>query len=270
MLPTASKDWGSRPFGGNEHATPNADHIIIVAPHEYYMQTASVLPENAVMLNTEQIQTAYFARSLPRILRSGRVVDLNYQLACMFQDAGLETFYFILGYAPDLPNDQPGPDIPRHALSENLPKHVWDYAIEPDEFACRPIDVTFLGNESPIRNEFLARNASFFASRLCQIVYRQQPYPMIPGKYTEVLPRLNSAIGRRTKIVLNIHRDGVGYFEWARIVLQGIWQKALVVTNPCTRIPSSRRASTTSRKAFARIPKLIGWLIEYRRGPGRG
>ena len=85
---------GVETIRGNEHATPNVDHIIIVAPHEYYMQTASVLPENAVMLNTEQIQTVYFARSLPRILRSGRVVDLNYQLACMFQAPGWNALLF--------------------------------------------------------------------------------------------------------------------------------------------------------------------------------
>jgi hypothetical protein len=254
---------------GNEHTQKalSAEHVVIVAPHEFFtLADAPKLAERAVMMNTEQLQTVYFARALPHILASGRVIDINYQLACMFQDAGIETLYYMPGYAPDLPNCPPASALPDHPLTEALPNAVRNYDLSRDIFAERPIDVTFMGNQSLIRNEFLARNAAFFAARQCHIVYRQRQIPMIPGTFTEALPRVNAALGRRSKVVLNIHRDGVGYFEWARIVLQGIWQKAVVVTNPCVPHPFFRPGEHFFEESLDRIPKLIGWIIDTPEG----
>ena len=45
------------------------------------------------------------------------------------------------------------------------------------------------------------------------------------------------ALARRAKIVLNIHRDDTPYFEWQRIVWRGLWQRALVVTEPSGPVP---------------------------------
>jgi SAM-dependent methyltransferase len=248
------------------------DYVIIIAPHEFFSpatpefwKTALSSPKVSV-LNTEQLQTPYFARSLPHILQAGKVIDLNYQMAAMFQDAGLDTLYYLPGYVESSTSYPQSPELPRHPLTESLPKAVWDYSLDRDEFASRPIDITFIGKVSPIRNEFLARNNSFLASRLCQIIYRQRNDPMPLGSFTAEMPRVTSAIARRSKIVLNIHRNGIGYFEWMRIVCQGIWQKAAVVSNRCLAHPIFKPNEHFFEESLSRIPKLLAWLLDTEEG----
>jgi hypothetical protein len=247
------------------------DYAIIIAPHEFFLgepafwNTALSSPKVSV-LNTEQLQTAYFAKALPHILQARKVIDLSYQLAAMFQDAGLDTLYYLPGYIENSTSYPQLPELPRHPLTEGLPKAVWDYSLEGDELANRPIDITFVGKASPIRDEFLARNSSFFASRLCQIVYRQRDETIPAGSFARETPRLNSAIGRRSKILLNIHRDAIGSFEWMRIVCHGIWQKAAVVSNPCLAHPIFKPGEHFFAESLSRIPKLLAWLLDTEQG----
>jgi hypothetical protein len=42
---------------------------------------------------------------------------------------------------------------------------------------------------------------------------------------------------RRSKIVLNVHRDEHPYLEWQRVVTLGILQKTLVVSDHCQKSP---------------------------------
>jgi hypothetical protein len=252
------------------------DYVIIIAPHEFFRpETPELTPEfwktalsspKVSVLNTEQLQTPYFARSLPYILQAKKVIDLNYQMAAMFQDAGLDTFYYLPGYIENSTSYPQLPELPRHPLTEGLPKAVWDYSLDRDDLAERPIDIAFVGKASPIRNEFLAGNNSFFAPRLCQINYRQRNELMPSGSFTAQMPCLNSAIARRSKIVLNIHRDGVGYFEWMRVVCQGIWQKAVVVSNPCLAHPIFKPGEHFFEESLSRIPKLLAWLLDTEEG----
>jgi hypothetical protein len=248
------------------------DHAIIIAPHEFFLdaptfwRTALSSPKVSV-LNTEQLQAGNFAKALPHILQARKIIDLNYQLAAMFQDAGLDTLYYLPGYIENSTNYPQFPKLPRHPLTEGLPKAVWDYSLERDEFANRPIDITFLGKASSIRNEFFARNSSFFASRRCQIVYRQgdKPIPAASSLARE-MPRVNSAIGRRSKIVLNIHRDAIGSFDWMRMVCQGIWQKAAVVSNSCLAHPIFKPGVHFFEESLSRVPKLLAWLLDTEQG----
>jgi len=252
------------------------DYVIIIAPHEFFRpETPELTPEfwktalsspKVSVLNTEQLQTPYFARSLPYILQAKKVIDLNYQMAAMFQDAGFDTLYYLPGYIENSTSYPQLPELPRHPLTEGLPKAVWDYSLDRDDLAERPIDITFVGKASPIRNEFLAGNNIFFAPRLCQINYRQRNELMPSGSFTAEMPCLNSAIARRSKIVLNIHRDGVGYFEWMRVVCQGIWQKAVVVSNPCLAHPIFKPGTHFFEESLSRIPKLLAWLLDTEEG----
>jgi hypothetical protein len=268
-------DLGVSAFRNNEtfQQLDAIDYAIIIAPHEFFnpdtpeFWKTGLSSQKVSVLNTEQLQTPYFARSLPYILQARKVIDLNYQMAAMFQDAAIDTFFYVAGYVKNSTNYPQSPELPRHPLTEGLPKTVWDYSLDRDDFAGRPIDITFIAKASPLRNEFLARNSTFFASRLCQIVYRQRNQVMPGGSSIMTqMPRVSSAIGRRSKVVLNIHRDAIGYFEWMRIVNQGIWQKAAVVSNPCLAHPIFKAGQHYFEESLSRIPKLLAWLLDTEEG----
>jgi len=77
---------------------------------------------------------------------------------------------------------------------------------------------------------------------------------------------INCALGQRAKIVLNIHRDWLGYFEWSRMVLQGFWQGACVVSDPCLSHPIFKPGTHYLEESTRHISELIRWLLETREG----
>jgi hypothetical protein len=74
------------------------------------------------------------------------------------------------------------------------------------------------------------------------------------------------ALGQRAKIVLNIHRDWLGYFEWSRMVLQGFWQGACVVSDPGLPNPLFEPNVHYFEENLRNIGELLRWLLESAEG----
>jgi len=54
---------------------------------------------------------------------------------------------------------------------------------------------------------------------------------------SSLTPRDATALSQRSKIVLNVHRGETGYFEWHRLAVRGMWQRALVVSETSMPVP---------------------------------
>ena len=78
--------------------------------------------------------------------------------------------------------------------------------------------------------------------------------------------RSHSAIAQRAKIVLNIHRDWIGYFEWPRMVMGGFWQGACVVSDPGLFNPIFDAGTHYLEASLRHIGELLAWLLETEEG----
>ena len=58
--------------------------------------------------------------------------------------------------------------------------------------------------------------------------------PLLYGKNSSLSTQAVCSIIRRSKVSLNVHQSEHAYFEWHRIVLQGIWHGTVVLSEPCT------------------------------------
>ncbi|MBN9507743.1 MAG: hypothetical protein J0I21_01360 [Alphaproteobacteria bacterium] len=238
---------------------------IFVAPHEFFTLGAGPrwireeVVAHAVMLNTEQAQTRWFALALPFLLASRGVIDLNAQMAALLGASGLPALHLTM--APPL-----APALTRadreHALFRALPDaaHAAPQATTP--LAARPIDIAFFGATSPHRDAFFARHAAFFADYATLFHCRPIGRGPIHAEGAEGgLARLAQHVGGHAKLVLNLHRDEYGYFEWHRIVRLGLCAGSVVVSEPCLPHPLFRAGTHYFEAPAEEIPRLIEWLL---------
>ena len=87
------------------------------------------------------------------------------------------------------------------------------------------------------RQEFFARTAGFF-SGISTFIYMPDGDSPFQKDETRTID-FSSFIGlvRRSKILLNVHRDNIPYFESQRITTLGLMQKTLVISEQCQRSP---------------------------------
>jgi uncharacterized coiled-coil protein SlyX len=218
------------------------DWVLVIAPHEFFVlgdgyQRFSELnaSPNLLMLNTEQAQTQWFATG-ERFLRAARAVfDINFQTAIQLKHMGLTAFFLPLGYDATFEARYTEESLPEHELLKHLAPSVRkSLAINYGE---RPIDILFVGTISPRREQFFARHAGYFASRNTFIYLPDGNVPFLPNDVRSLDFKHLIGLIRRSKIVLNIHRDDHFYLEWQRIVTLGILQKTVVLSEHCQHSP---------------------------------
>jgi hypothetical protein len=81
-----------------------------------------------------------------------------------------------------------------------------------------------------------------------------------------ILSRIGSHVTAHSKIALNIHRDELGFFEWHRLVKQGMLGGAVVVTEPCLPHPVFKAGTHFLEETPRHIPDLIEWLTKTTEG----
>ncbi len=203
------------------------DTVIVVAPHEFFhlgegrnaFEVLRRLP-NLVMINTEQPQTQWFAVAQEYLNSASTVLDINYQSARLLANLGHTVLFLPLGYSDYVANTYSGQDLPDHDLLRFM-RHS-DLMPLPVSYSDRPIDVLFIGTSSPRRNEFFAQNAGYFSSIKALIYMPDSRTPLRSDESRTVDFATFVALVKRSKILLNIHRDDVPYLEWQRIVTLGI------------------------------------------------
>lgn len=246
---------------------------IFVAPHEFFALgrgpewAREDVVSSGFMYSTEQVQTPWFRVGLPYILACKGVVDLNFQSCALLDGAGIPTLFYFPGFDYRHASDERS--LPDHPLARALPPAVKDYDAGRDLWADRPLDLVFIGTESPVRDDFLAQAAASFAKLSSFIHYVRLRESPILSAGPETRPALNRYVCRRAKIVLNIHQGEVRYFEWHRMVMQAMWQKALVVSDPCLPHPVFKPGVHYLEESRDRIPHLIDWLIGTADGRSR-
>jgi hypothetical protein len=244
---------------------------IYVAPHEFFtlgrgkQWVSEDILGSGFMFSTEQLQTSWFALSLPFILMSRGVIDLCYQNVQLLNETRIPALHLF-------PSSRLSGSVLTDADREHFLYRVLPDAAKVDghrdvPFNDRPIDVAFFGTESPRRHKFFARQAALFADFENFIYSRPLAHgPMSAIGSEAALPRIAAHVSRHAKITLNIHRDEFGYFEWHRMVELGMARGSVVVSDPCLPQPLFRPGTHYFEETTANIPNLIEWLLRSAEG----
>ena len=247
---------------------------LFVAPHEFFHVGEGKAwahlagAGNSVLYNVEQVHSEWFGRVFKLALKAPLILDINFQSAAILRQAGCNVVHFMPGYLPSVPYVQPSVDISDIELVRG-----YDFAYQPydwlerDDLDDRPIDILFIGSSVPRRDKAMARLQELSDRYRFVCVYTRQDIPLTERNYRSTSTRINCALAQRAKIVLNIHRDWLGYFEWSRMVLQGFWQGACVVSEPNLPNPIFEAGEHYLEENVRHIGELIRWLLST--GEGR-
>jgi hypothetical protein len=259
----------------DETAVPAADltHSVVVAPHEFFVLgdgrrwANEEFVSRATLFSTEQVQTQWFARSLPFRLRARLVAALNLQSVAILRRAGIRAACVQPGYSQHFSAFAAPKDLSAHSVFAGCPPAVRNYDSSP-RFADRPLDVAFMGQSSPRRDQWLGAYASAFAKLQAFIYCARTTAPLNVETNPMASSDVSAAILGRTKVLLNLHRDEYAYFEWWR-VMQAFWMKAVVVSEPCFPHPLFKPGVHFFEEAPRHIPDLVNWLATTPEGQAK-
>lgn len=209
-------------------------NVIIVAPHEFCVygpgrEWARSNLERAVYLNTEQWHTSWFVLAFGFLLQSGKAIDINPASVAALSTLGLKS-----AFLPLLPIEGSCFAHPDHPLSEGLTRYK---AVKPLDYPAdiveRPYDLLFVGVSNPRRAKALASLAPVLQQFDCFVHTPVFHRPVRPGDPDMIGNGDLAQLARNSKILLNIHQGESHYFEWHRLVLSGIMEGCVVVTEKC-------------------------------------
>ena len=273
--------WGLRAEGidavqRDEQASRDErfDLRVFVAPHEFFWLgegrdwTELAAAPGSVLYNVEQPQTQWFCRAFPLLLEAPLVLDINLQSAMILRRAGCNVMHFMPGHLPSARYAQPCLDISDVPLARGYAfarqSYDWQASNRLDE---RPIDILFIGTRAPRRDKALLRLQELMDRYRFLCVYRSSSLPIT--EQSAVAAERSWALAQRAKIVLNLHRDWIGYFEWPRIVMHGFWQGACVVSDPGLSSPIFEPGTHYLEENLRHIGELMRWLLETPEGQGK-
>lgn len=244
---------------------------LFVAPHEFFTLGSGrrwirddVLWQG-FMFATEQVQTKWFQLSLPFILMSGGVIDICVQTAELFGRTGLPALHLLPGCRFQ-PAGLTEADR-RHPLFRVLPQAAQAPPLPATAFSARPLDIAFFGNSSEKRDRFFGRNAAFFADYETFLYCRRaERGPLLGQGEEDALSRLAAHVSGHAKIMLNIHREDFGYFEWHRMVRLGMCGGSVVVSDPCLPHPDFLAGEHYFQEQTRHMPDLLEWLLRSAEG----
>ena len=246
------------------------DLRVFVAPHEFFWLGAGrewvdIAGAGTVLYNVEQPQTQWFCRAFPLLLQAPLILDINLQSATILRRAGCNVVHFMPGHLASVRYAQSCSDISGIPLTKGYAfarqHYDWQARNEVDE---RPIDLLFIGARAPRREDALIRLQALADRHRFWCVYREPSAPFT--EESSVAAEAGWALAQRAKIVLNLHRDWIGYFEWPRMVLQGFWQGACVVSDPGLSAPIFTPGVHYLEENLRHIGELVRWLLEAEEG----
>jgi hypothetical protein len=223
---------------------------------------------NSIMYNVEQAQTQWFGRAFPLLMQAPLVLDMSLQTAMILRRAGCNAVHFMPGHLPGARYAQPCLDISEIELTKGYRFAGQPYNwLDRDRLEDRPIDLMFVGTASPRRDMVLLRLQEIADAHRFWCVYRKPDEPFVEAG--RAATESSWALAQRAKIVLNIHRDWIGYFEWSRVVLRGFWQGAGVVSDPGLSNPIFEPGVHYLEEDLRHLGELIRWLLETEEGWGK-
>jgi hypothetical protein len=243
-LVTGLRQTGWTVRADNEEAGHCDGVPIIVGPHEFFSVGRGVewlSAENlrsAVLVNTEQPQSLWFQAFERALALGGAVLDLNPAASDALVARGVNAGWLPLGWYPDcgpfdrVPTGLAAPPGWNVELADGtLP------GLDADPWEGRPIDILFIGSHSPRRARWIGALQHAVPDANWRVHLPSDIQPLRDRCAASIDTATCIALARRSKILLNVHRDDTPYFEWQRIVWRGLWQRSLVVTEPAGRVP---------------------------------
>jgi hypothetical protein len=176
------------------------DVVYLFVPHEYTpFVEREALPSamhlsRSVVLCTEQPGTSWFEEGAAIAARAAMAMDINQLGVQELRRRGIEAELMQLGYFAG-----------------------WDTWGGEDDGE-RPVDVTFMGGYTPRRARALARCGRSLARRNVELTMTEGLRPHLEGSTHFLSGERRWAALRRSKLIVNVHRGEVGYFEWLRVV----------------------------------------------------
>jgi SAM-dependent methyltransferase len=246
-------------------------HIrIFIAPHEFFRLGRGEMwrdlagAPGSVLYNTEQAQTKRFCAAVPFLIRAPLVLDINFQTAILSRKLECNSLYYMPPYLPACPYTIPELDVSqfRHLRGYEFSRKPFDWT-QHAGLADRPIDILFVGTGSERRLKAIEslRELTDKYRFLCIYIHQTLPLNDINDKTRNVGLRNSRALAQRSKIVLNIHRDWIGGVEWPRMVMQGFWQGACVVSDPCFPDPFFVSGVHFLEEATRHLREMLDWLL---------
>jgi len=245
---------------------------VIVAPHEYFFLGAgeslrhAPWPENVILVSTEQPSTTWFARAWECLPKANAVWDIDYNTAGQLRQRGIVCDYLPLGFVPGHAAFTKVDRLAEHYGSCFLSERVRGTTLAGGPLRQRPLDILFIGGITPRREAFFASAAPSLADHKSYIHLVDTKTPLLQGKNTYMDTATVVGLSQRSKVMLNIHRGDDDYFEWHRIVLLGIWQKTLVVTEKCSVAPPFRAGVDFVEASVDEIPRILRHYLSDPRG----
>ncbi len=138
-----------------------------------------------------------------------------------------------------------------------------DYRANDDWKSSRPLDLCFLGTTSPHRARFFARNADQI-NRYESFLYLRTgnaTEPMNTAIDEVKLVDVAQYVARNSRVLLNIHRDEFPYFEWHRLVYQGMVNGCTIVSEPCFANPEYKPGVHYLAEESHRLMDLLEWVL---------
>ena len=160
-----------------------------------------------------------------------------------------------------------GEQLPDLRSMRSLPAAVRE-CLPPIEapLSARPLDIHFIGTLNDRRELFFASSARWLSEYRCFLHMPPMGVPLLKGQDQALDTAAVIGVSRRCKILLNVHRDELPYFEWHRIVFHGLWQNTLVVTEPCHDIPGLVAGEHFVACPLAEMGEEIEWLLRSPEG----
>jgi len=250
----------------------DASDSIVVAPHEFFVlgqgpeRVSREFLGRSFLWVAEQPGSEFFAMCLWFARLARGVLDINPLTAMLWGTLGFHARALPLGFVEGFPDYAEGLSLsPRLAPSQ--PPEVRDYAGRPeDPWDQRPLDLHANAVLTERRDRFFAKHAAWFADLRCALFLPTPHIPISARVASALEARDATALAQRARILLNIHRDEMPYFEWHRLVVRGIWQRALVVTEPSLPVPGLEPGEHFVACELEEMPRMLHWLLRSREG----
>jgi hypothetical protein len=244
-------------------AAPARKHLVL-APHEFFFLAEGwrcfdrSYQGRLFLLNTEQTHTKWFRLASRPFFLARHIFDMSQESVRLLRSRGYSASHLRFGFVPGFPlYDGTGP-LPLTAETEALPAEVRAWRDADLPLAERPLAVCFFGEATTRRARILAGLAPWLQG--VESYLRLKPQGGEPWRAEAVAEdwhtRLSAGLARRSRVLLNLHRNDEPYFEWHRIVLLGLWQRTLVVTEPvadCAPFVPGRDFVQAPASEFARV-----------------
>lgn len=247
----------------------------VVAPHDFYRLEGGPSPDDArfaqsVPINSEQMQSYWFNLALPYLRRAPFTLDLNVQTAASLVRLGLNARFLPLGFTERSEIFHPQARFSGDASRLSLDPSIADLPGSPDTpFGGRPIDVLFIGSNSPRRTQFVDEHRDFFASTVSFVRLVDVIGELPEGDPRAISTRDFAGLSQRSKILLNSHHFDAPYFEWQRLMHFGLFQGCCVVTERASRVPGLVPNEHYFEEEWRNLRGLMQWLLNDEDGRRR-